>query len=808
MHPPQAIADLIEARQSPMVSLSPDRRWLLLAEPQGLPPITQLAQGELRLAGLRINPRANARSRASYFRSLTLLEIASRCEAHVSGLPDHARIGHVCWAPDGRHIAFMLVEEDHCELWLAERESGEARRWSELRLNAAGGCPLGWHPDNQSVFCEVVPAQRGPVPPPPLEIEPIVHDNAGRPSPARTFQDLLKNAHDAALFEHYLTSQLVRIDLNGRVTPLGTPRVFAGFDPSPDGNHLLVETIERPYSYLVPAFRFPRRIEVWDMQGRVAYAAAELPLAEDVPVTIDAVRKGPRSFGWRSDAPATLLWAVAQDGGDPDIDVNVRDKLFALAAPFDSSPVTLAELGFRFHEVAWCDADLTLVREGWWKTRRERLWWLGSSDPARPPELLFDRSTEDRYTDPGRPLLRRAPDGHRIIVKSADRESIFLVGKGAASEGSRPFVDRFHLPTRTATRLWHSQPPWYETPLTFLDEEQELLLVGRETVEEPTNYYVQRVVWSGHSVTHSGHGVTGPQGGDESPHSKITSFPHPTPQLRNAQKEVLRYQRPDGVTCTATLYLPPGYRASEGPLPALFWVYPQEYKSAEAASQMTRSPHRFIQVSPHSPLLWLTQGYAVVDGPTMPIVGEGDAQPNDTYIAQLVASAAAAVDEVVRRGVVDRGRVAIGGHSYGGFTVANLLAHSDLFRAGIALSGAYNRTLTPFGFQSEERTLWQAPQTYLQMSPFLHADKIRAPFLLIHGNADENPGTYPLQSERLYQALKGLGATVRLVLLPHEGHVYHARESLLRVAAEITHWLEKHVKAVDAPSQRCGPVTP
>ncbi|MRR10727.1 S9 family peptidase, partial [bacterium] len=323
-------------------------------------------------------------------------------------------------------------------------------------------------------------------------------------------------------------------------------------------------------------------------------------------------------------------------------------------------------------------------------------------------------------------------------------------------------------------RLFRSEAPHYELPVEILDPAQGTFLTRRESVSEPPNYYVRNLKTNSDRA--------------------LTAFPHPTPQIAGVYKELIRYEREDGVKLTGTLYLPPGKKPADGPFPLLMWVYPQEFKSADAAGQVTDSPYRFVRVSPMSPLLWLAAGYAVLDDPTMPIVGEGQAEPNDTYVKQLVAGARAAVDEMVRRGIAERGRIAIGGHSYGAFTTANLLAHTDLFAAGIARSGAYNRTLTPFGFQAEERTFWQAPETYFIMSPFSHADKIKKPLLLIHGEADNNPGTFPMQSERFFSALKGHGATVRLIMLPHESHGYRARESLLHMAAEMTDWLQACIR--------------
>ena len=505
-----------------------------------------------------------------------------------------------------------------------------------------------------------------------------------------------------------------------------------------------------------------------------------MPLAEEIPIVFDSVAPGPRSFGWRDDASATLYWTEAQDGGDPRVMTDVRDIVHMLPAPFLGDPMALVSLGFRYQGVLWGDDNLALVSERWRKTRRSRTWVVEPGIQNEDPQLLFDRSSEDRYSDPGRPLTRSTALGRSVLLTADDGKTLFYTGEGASPEGDRPFLDKRTLlagDESQVVRLWRSEVPYYEAPVDFIDPERRFLLTRRESKTAPANYYVR----------HLESGIL----------RQLTHFPHPTPQLANVQKELVRYQRRDGVQLTATLYLPPDYTPDEGPLPMLMWAYPREFKSANAAGQVRTSPYRFVRVSPTGALPWLTQGYAVFDGPAMPIIGEGDEEPNDTYIEQLVASAKSAVDEVVRRGLADPKRIAIAGHSYGAFMTANLLAHSDLFAAGIARSGAYNRSLTPFGFQAEPRTFWEAPEIYFAMSPFMHAADINEPMLMIHGEADNNSGTFPLQSKRMYSALKGAGATVRLVMLPHESHGYRARESTMHMLWEMTEWLDRYVKNTD-----------
>jgi dipeptidyl aminopeptidase/acylaminoacyl peptidase len=776
--PSQELVAVVDAPTTPAVSLSPDQATLLLMEIPALPSIAELSEPELRLAGTRISPLNRGRSRTRPFSGLRLLDRASGDERAISGLPESARIENVRWSPDSKRIAFTHALRERIEPWIVEVESASARRLADVALNLTAGAAPEWLPDSSGLIAALVPLGIGEPPAEsPVPVGPVIEESIGRTAPGRTWQDLLEDPHDEALFDHYFASRLARLGLDGSVERLGEAGVITGFDPSPAGEHLLVETVHSPYSYRVPYFRFPRRIEVWSPSGRVVHQLADLPLQEEVPVTFGSVPTGPRSVHWRADAPATLVWVEALDGGDARVEASERDRVFAHAAPFRGAPSVLATLGLRFAGVTWGTDELALIAESWWQTRQLRVWRVEPEDPATA-ELIEDRSYEDRYADPGSPETRIDARGRRVLVTGAGGQ-LYRIGDGASPEGDRPFLDRVDLATGETTRLFHSEAPFYEQPVQLLTDGEgrpaDLLLTRRESKTEPPNYFLRDL----------GTGAL----------RQLTRFTHPTPQLAGLHKELIRYPRADGVELTGTLYLPPGWTEAQGPLPLLMWAYPREFKSADAAAQVRDSPYRFDRISEWSPLIWLAKGYAVLDDPAMPIVGEGDAEPNDTYVKQLVASAQAAVDEVVRRGVTEPGRIAIGGHSYGAFMTANLLAHSDLFAAGIARSGAYNRTLTPFGFQAEERTFWEAPEVYFAMSPFMHADKIDEPILLIHGMLDNNSGTFPMQSERFYAALQGHGATVRLVMLPFESHGYRSRESLLHMLWEQERWLERYVRA-------------
>lgn len=778
--PVPALQALVDAPRPPQLSLSPRRDLVALLQSPALPGIVDVAQPELKLAGTRINPRTYSQSAFSFGTDLWLMEVDTRAEKRIAGLPTPLAVAAMAWSPDQRHIALSHVDKaaGQVQLWVVDVAALRARRLATQPLNTVSGRGFDWMPDSRRLLVNLRVPGAAPVSDG-IPKGPNVQQTGpgGSVQQIRTFQDLLASESDALAFAHYLRSQLALVDLAGKATALGGPDLHVGASPSPDGKYLLSQRIERPFSYLVPYSRFPRRIEVLGLDGKRVHEVARLPLVEGLPTGNDAVPTGVRRIGWRSDAPATLVWAEAQDGGDPNREAAVRDTVFAHAAPFAGKPVVLAQLATRYAGTQWGRGDLALLNEYWWKTRQTRQWLIAPDAPATAPQLLSERSAEDRYNDPGTPVMAPDAAGNPRLVIAGDGNSIFLNGAGASAEGDRPFLDRYNLADKSSVRLFHSQAPHYEAVQVLLDPEARRVLTSRESPTDVPNYYLRTL----------GNAAAAPVA--------LTAFPHPTPQLRDVQKEQIRYRRDDGVELTGTLYLPAGYEPGrDGRLPLLMWAYPQEFKSASAASQVTDSPYRFNRIGFWGPHPFLARGYAVLDNPSMPIVGEGTAEPNDTYIRQLSASAQAAVDEVVRRGVADRDRIAVGGHSYGAFMTANLLAHTRLFRAGIARSGAYNRTLTPFGFQAEERNYWQAQETYNAMSPFNHADKIKAPLLIIHGEEDNNSGTFPVQSERLFAAIKGLGGNARLVMLPNESHGYRARESVLHMLAESDAWLETYVK--------------
>ena len=769
---PAPIDEILRTPWTPSVSISPDRAWMAELERPALPPIAELAEPEVRVAGLKLNPNTHGTARAYAYTALRLRKVGAPAATPVA-LPDGARVRDLRWSDDSRRLMVTRLVEDGIELWVVDVEAGTAEALSGPVLNATYGHPCDWLPGDEGILCKVVPEEKGAAPAAPAISGPRIEDNDGRAAPARTYTNLLSSPHDEALFEHYLTSAIDRFGLDGSRERVIEPGLIDELSLSPDGQWMLVRTLHGPWSYQVPVRRFPQRTVAIPRGGGDAVEVADLPLADNVPIPYGSVRTGPRQIGWRADQPATLYLVEALDGGDAGAEADKRDRLSTLAAPFDGPPAVLWESTDRFGGVTWGRDDFAIVSEWWFNTRRTRSWGIDPSDPSAAPLRLEDRNYQDAYADPGSPVTARNALGASSIVFAPDGQSFYRTGRGASPEGVYPFLDRVSVESGGVQRLWQARGERYESVVALVDNTGERFITRAESADDPPNYFMR--------FTRRRR----PQA--------LTRFGDPVPQLDGIRKELVTYERADGVQLSATLYTPAGWSERDGPLPTIFWAYPDEHKDKKTASQITTSAHTFSRPYGSSILFMLTQGYAIMSGPKMPIVGEGDTEPNDNYVEQLVMGAEAAVQYAVDRGVADPARLAIGGHSYGAFTTANLLAHTDLFQAGIARSGAYNRSLTPFGFQSEQRTYWDGIDVYIEMSPFTHAAKINEPLLLLHGAEDTNSGTWPMQSARMYEALKGLGATVRWVELPYEEHGYRSLEAVGHAHYEMARWLDLHL---------------
>lgn len=816
--PPAAIRRVLDTPPTPGVSMSTDGSHLMLLHRRSLPPVADLSAPMLRLGGSRINPDTNGPHGPIRTIGLTLRSAADGTERAIT-LPADARVSSPMWSADGSRFVFTNTVTEAAapgstagiELWIGDASTGEARRLVGPMLNASAGSPAQWMPDQKHVLVRLIPEGRGPRPPEPrTPVGPTIQVADGKPAPVRTFQDLLQNPHDEALFDHVMAAQLaiINVDSGARVD-VRDPAIYSTLAPSPDGKFLLVSRVERPYSYQIPWSFFPETYEVWSLdegsRGTNVREIAKVPMRDNIPT--QGVETGPRSIQWIDSRDATLLWAEALDGGDPRAKVPHRDRLMVLAmndaAAATASPRELIKLEHRYRGASWLEdpageapdaSDRAMLGE----FERERRWsrtWLISlgSDAAMvaEPRLVFDRSVNDRYNDPGSPVFETTPRGENLIkvIGSGASEAVFLTGQGATPEGDRPFLSRMTLADFSREIQWRNEGEKYETVVDVIGDGNANVRVvtSMESKTTPPNLFERRLG----------------QGNETSEVRALTTFTDPLPELRGIKREIVTYTRADGTPLSATMYLPPGY--VEGTkLPLFIWAYPNEASDAATAGQVAGSDYRFTQIGGSSQLFLLLAGYAVMSDASMPVIGDPETM-NDTFVEQIVSNAQAAINKAVAMGVADTTRVAVGGHSYGAFMTANLLAHAPkgMFRAGVARSGAYNRSLTPFGFQSERRSYWEARDVYTTLSPFTYADQIKTPLLLIHGEIDNNPGTFPIQSERLFQAIRGNGGTARLVILPHESHGYMARESVGHVLAEMVEWLDTHM-ASEKASEKAG----
>ena len=775
--PPPEILELVDITLPPRVLIDENKNFMIYLYRNSYKSIDELSSPEIKLAGLRLNPNSNSRSRTNYYNNIMIskMDQIDKSAKQIKGLPKNPKLANIKWSPDQTKIAMTNTKEEGVELWYIDLEKLTAKKLTGPKLNASLGDVITWYQDSKNILAkfklknspdiidgvDVVPTG------------PIISSNDGKKAQNRTYQDLLKNEVDEKNFETLARSVLSKVSLKGKTKLLAKKNLYHEIDFSPDGKFILISIIQKPFSYLVPYYRFPMKYAIYSSKGKELTVLHEVPLIEDLPKGFMAVRTGPRNFSWRSDRPSNLIFVEALDGGNPETDIKYRDEIFEVGYPFKQNKVSLLKTINRFYRIDWCNDTLALGYDYWWNTRNTKTYVFSPSNSNKKPKIIIDRNYQDRYNDPGSFVKRRNFYGKSILAMN--KQNLYLMGDGFRDDGQFPFIDQLNLESLKKVRLYESSFKDKKEDLLDFEADNNMILTRIESASEYPNYFFRDLKTE--SLT------------------KITDFENPFLSIMDVSKEVIEYKRSDGIDLSATLYLPKGYDINKKQkLPMIMWAYPREFKDNKSASQITQNKNEFTFPYWGSPIYWLTRGYVVLDDVSFPIIGEGDNQPNDNFRKQLVDNASSAINRVYELGYIDKEKVAIGGHSYGAFMVANLLSHSKLFAAGIARSGAYNRTLTPFGFQSEERNYWEAPDTYYNMSPFMHAEKVKTPLLLIHGEEDNNSGTYPLQSERYFNALKGLGATTRLVMLPKESHSYRAKESIMHMLWEQDRWLERYVK--------------
>lgn len=778
--PSKEIYDLVDVSLAPSVVMDDAKNFMIFLYRETYKSIEDLSSEELRLAGLRIDPKTNIGSRITYYNNLKIQDLRTDPVSliQVTGLPNKPKLTNITFSPDQKKIAMTQTTALGVEVWYVDLSTFAAKRLTEPKANANLGQVIHWFKDSERLLVKMIPKDRAALINPKSAIPsgPTVSVSDGQEAPNRTYQDLLKNKNDEYNFEQLALSELYKVSLKGSSVPWLGSAMYQDISFSPDGEYIMISAIKRPFSYLVPNSRFPSTRIIYTKEGQEVSTVAQVPLMENLPKGFMAVPSGRRSFRWRNDQPASLVFVKALDEGNPDSLVAFRDEVFQLEAPFDEMPKSMLKTQNRFSSIIWGNKNLAIAYDYWWNTRNKRTYLFNPALPEGGVDLLFDQNYQDAYNDPGSFITRKNKLGRKVLALKGSRA--YLKGDGFSDEGQFPFLDEINLKSKIKNRLYQSD---YKNKLErFIDYDidENQLLVRIESPNDYPNYFIRDF--------------------DQGDLKQMTQFENPFISIKDIHKEVISYKRADGLELSATLYLPVGYdKEKKEKMPMILWAYPREFKDPSSAAQKTSNPNTFTYPNYGSPIYWVTKGYVILDRASFPILGVGDTEPNDTFIKQLVGNAKAAIDAADALGYIDRKRVAVGGHSYGAFMVAHLLSNSDLFAAGIARSGAYNRTLTPFGFQSEQRSYWEAPEIYYNMSPFMHADKMKTPLLLTHGEADNNSGTYPMQSIRYFNALKGLGAEVRLVLLPKESHGYRAKENILHLLWEQDQWLEKYVKNKD-----------
>ncbi len=773
--PPKEILELADVEKAPAVLMDDNKEIMLLLYRNTYKTIKELSQPELRLGGLRINPKTNIGSRKRYYNNIKIQKTNDSKVIEIIGLPQNPQLSNFTWSPNQTQMAMTNTTQNGVEILVLDIKTAYIKSVTETNINANLGDVINWFSDNENMLIKFLPQNRQKLinESNAIPTGPTITENDGKKAQNRTYQDLLKNKNDELNFEQLALSEIHKVNIDGSSKKWLPKAMYRSISFSPDGKYVMITSINKPFSYLVPYYRFPSETNIYDQKANLIQNIVKVPLIEDLPKGFMSTRKGRREISWRLDKPSSIIYIKALDQGDQEIKVDYRDEVFELKAPFKSEGNSILKTINRFNQIEWGNDKIAIAHDFWWNTRNTKTYLFNPSDNSQKPKLLYDRNYQDTYNDPGTFVTERNKYGKDVLVLK--QNNAFLLGEGFSEKGQFPFLDKLDLAKNKTTRLYQSDYTNKLERLRNYDPGKNELLVRIESNNEYPNYYFRNLK---QNTLH-----------------QLTAFKNPFKSIANVHKEVIKYKRNDGIELSATLYLPVGYDTlKKEKVPMLLWAYPREFKDKASASQVTSNPNEFTYIYWASPIFWVTRGYAVLDDAAFPILGEGNEEPNDSFRTQLVANAKAAIDAVDSLGYIDRKRVGVGGHSYGAFMVANLLTHSNLFKAGIARSGAYNRTLTPFGFQSEERNYWEAPEIYYNMSPFMHAEKMKHALLLIHGEADNNSGTYPMQSERYFNALKGLGATTRLVILPKESHSYRAKENILHMLWEQDQWLEKYVK--------------
>jgi dipeptidyl aminopeptidase/acylaminoacyl peptidase len=767
--PDDRIKDVYEITKPPYLIFKPFSKSAFEITYKGQIGLNELVEEDLELAGKKFLPRINASRKFYQTDSFSLVDFANDSSDQID-IAKYATIRTVFYSWDYSKAIMTYEMEDGISFIYVDFKTKKITDYPQIKLNGAMGEPhVQWLANQKEVLIQMIPEDRpqeadyDPIPQ-----SPLIEETSGKMSQLRTYTKLLKSPNDEILFDYYFTSQIAIVNLKSKkIKEIGPAGIYPSVEISPNNKLLLVTKINTPYSYTVPYYYFPQTTSIWNLKGKEVKHIMDRPLQDEIP--IGGTYAGQRYHHWLPIAEQTLVWYQAQDEGDPNQQVEYRDIIYKSDYPFKTS-----EVFFKTQHRAsgyQCLSDKENIIYGDYDRDRlwSRQWLLNLADNSS--KLITDQSVNDKYGDRGSLFTVWNKNKERLVQRNGDL-IYYINNQGASPEGNRPFLASFNIKTLEFTKLFEADLDKYEQISSFADSNYESIIIGSQNIEQPRNYQLVNL-------------LTGQR-------RSLTNNQNPYPDYANLKKELVNYKRSDGIDLSGILYLPHDYDGKEK-LPLIIHAYPREYASAETAGQVSGSDKTFTWYYGDDIRYLAMNGYAVLYNASIPIVGDPQVV-NDTFLEQLLAGVSSAIDYLDEREIINPEKVGIIGHSYGAFMVANVLANSDLCQVGVAKSGAYNRTLTPFGFQKERRTFWQAKDFYLQVSPFARADQINEPLLLIHGDKDPNSGTYPMQTKRLYQAIKGNGGTARMVILPFEEHSYRAKESELHVLSEINEWFDKYLR--------------
>ncbi|PCI37627.1 MAG: prolyl oligopeptidase [Elusimicrobia bacterium] len=773
--PDPKISRIVEAESFPTTRISNQKTHILKGYYNIIPPIDYVAREKLRLAGLRFIPRNRSKYTRYFYTRFEILNLKTK-KTHALKFPKDVRARFPVWSPDSKRFVAAVETEDCVALWQGKTNRSKVKRIPGLCLNTVMGGGHKWL-DNRRVLVRM--RSDAGVKPQSHYIAkgPTISETTGKIAQNRTYQDLLEDKNDEALFKFYTTVQLAIVDVvSGKISPIGPAGIITAYSLSPDKTMLRVHRIREPYSYVVPYYHFAQDIELWELNGKSFHRLARLPVFDSIP--IHGVPTGKRDFQWIPNEPSTLLYAEALDQGDWNIDVSHREQisLIKIDGAAVGTPRKLQKLVHRYSGTKWLEDGSEFLLYDYERDRK----WLRALKadyrkirPGAALTALWSYSYQDDYKKPGRIVTIPNKFDRRVsaVVREENRRWIFTYDKGATPKGDFPYLKKIALDNGEEKELFRSPEGTYERFVSFADKSYRGIITRRETANQSPDLFIVDL--------------------ESKSSQQLTHEQNPAAVFSQVKKELITWKRGDGTQLSGMLYYPVDYKKGQK-YPTVVSAYPIEYTSKKLAGQVRGSSNKYSKPYKADYLYFTLKGYALLKRAQMPIVGHPKTM-NDSLIEQLNMNSQSIRKVLTEKGISDPDRIGIIGHSYGAFMVANVLSHSPVFKTGIARSGAYNRSLTPFGFQSERRPFWKAKETYIKVSPFFSADKIEKPILLIHGAIDNNSGTHTMQSKRYYAALKGNGVTSRLVLLPHESHGYSAVETVNHVLWEMIRWFDLHL---------------